>query len=141
MPGRAARVDENREALKLAAGFDLLAPAENVVGIECDTKHVGWNEAQLGGVERDFADQNAVDGREEPSLPALLAEEDGGGDGEHAGDIVQTKHGGGTYRFAGNREAGDTAAEAGPVQRSRGKRLQADPVFIFFSRRNVALSL
>ena len=106
MHGRCACVDESGEAGKLAAGFDLPAPAENVIGVESDAKHIGGNEAKLRCVESDIADHDAIDARDEPSLPALLAQEDSGRDSEHAGNVVQTKHGGSTYLFAGNGKAG-----------------------------------
>lgn len=64
---------ERRQALTFSAGLDLLSPAEDVVGREGDAKYVGRDEANLRGVESNITDENAVDAREEPSLPALLA--------------------------------------------------------------------
>lgn len=102
IPGRGGKVDERRKSVPFPTGIDLLSPSENVPGIEGNAEHVGGNEASLRCVEGNVADENAVDAREEPSLPAFLAQQDGGGYGEHTGDIVQTKHGGSTHLYAGN---------------------------------------
>ena len=68
------------------------APAGEVAGVDGDAEEVGGDEAELGGAEADDANDGAVDGGNDPALPEFLANEDGGGDGEHAGEIVQSNH-------------------------------------------------
>src|SRR4029077_19790227 len=68
------------------------APAGEVAGVDGDAEEVGGDKAELGGAETDDANDGAVDGGNDPALPEFLANEDGGGDGEHAGEIVQSNH-------------------------------------------------
>jgi hypothetical protein len=65
------------------------APIDEVAGVKCDAEEIGGDETELGGAEADDTDDGAVDGGDDPTLPELLANEHGGGDGEHAGEIIE----------------------------------------------------
>ncbi len=68
------------------------APVDEVAGVEGDAEEVGGDEAELGGADADDADDGAVDAGDDPALPELLANEDGGQDGQDAGEIIQSNH-------------------------------------------------
>jgi len=55
-------------------------------------RRLAGTKPELGRADADDADDGAVDTRDDPALPEFLANEDGGGDGEHAGEIVQSNH-------------------------------------------------
>ena len=90
--GRGTRINAGTKPVELAMRFDLFAPVQNIVRIKSDAKQVGRNESELRGVDSNIADQNAVDRSYQPTLPALLAQEDGGTDCQHTGNIVKSKH-------------------------------------------------
>ena len=63
---------------------------EEIAGIESDAEEIGRDKAELGGAEADDADDSAVDGGNDPTLPEFLAEQDGAENGQNAGDIIQS---------------------------------------------------
>ncbi len=67
--------------------FGLLfwAPVDEVAGVEGDAKEVGGDESELGGADADDADDGAIDSRNDPALPKLLADEHGGKHGQDTG--------------------------------------------------------
>ena len=66
------------------------APVDEVAGVEGDAEEVGGDETELGGADADDADDGAIDGGDDPALPELLANEDGGSDGQDAGEIIES---------------------------------------------------
>lgn len=90
--GGGTSIDARTKPVNPAMSFDLLAPAQNVVGIESDAKDIGRNESRLRRFDCDITNQNAVDPCDHPPLPAFLAQEDGGTNCQHTGDIVESKH-------------------------------------------------
>ncbi len=66
------------------------APVDEVAGVEGDAEKVGGNETELGGAEADDADDGAINGGDDPALPELLANEDGGENGQNARQIIQS---------------------------------------------------
>ena len=66
------------------------APVDEVAGVEGDAEEVGGDEAELGGADANDADDSAVDTGDDPALPELFANEDSGGDGQDAGEIVES---------------------------------------------------
>jgi hypothetical protein len=70
----------------------VFAPFKNVVSIECDAKQIRRDKAELPGVHANDANENAVRAGDDPAFPPLSAHQDGRGDCQNAGDIVQTEH-------------------------------------------------
>ena len=72
--------------------MDLLfgAPVDEVAGVESDAKKVGGNESELRSLNADDANDGAVDGGNDPALPELFANEHGGKNGKHAGEIIES---------------------------------------------------
>ncbi len=66
------------------------APVDEVAGVEGDAEEVGGDETELGGADADDADDSAVDTGDDPALPELLADQDGGEHGQHAGQIIES---------------------------------------------------
>ena len=62
---------------------------EEIAGIQSDAEEIGRDKAELGGAEADDADDGAVDGGNDPTLPEFLAEQDGAEDRKHAREIVE----------------------------------------------------
>ena len=65
------------------------APLQDVVAVQSETKQVGWNETGLRRLETDDADDDAIDARDRPSLPAATSDQDGRSDRQHARDVIQ----------------------------------------------------
>ena len=61
-----------------------LAPGAEVNGVERDAKHVRWNEAELRCAISDEANDDAIDGRHNPSLPITSPHKNGRNNGKHA---------------------------------------------------------
>ncbi len=68
------------------------APVDEIAGVEGDAEEISGDEAELGGADANDADDGAVDTGDDPALPELLANEHGGEDGQHAGQIIQSNH-------------------------------------------------
>ena len=68
------------------------APVDEVAGVEGDAEEIGGDETELGGADTDDADDGAVDGGDDPALPELFANENGGQNGQNAGEIIETNH-------------------------------------------------
>src|SRR5207245_10796719 len=66
------------------------APVDEVAGVEGDAKKIGGDESELGGAEADDAYDGAVNGGHDPALPEFLANKDGSGHGQDAGQIIET---------------------------------------------------
>ncbi len=66
------------------------APVDEVAGVEGDAEEVGGDETELSGADADDADDSAIEGGNDPALPELLANEDGGEHGENARQIIQS---------------------------------------------------
>jgi hypothetical protein len=73
-------------------GVLLGAPVDEVAGVEGDANEIGRDETELGGAEANDTDHGAVDGGDDPALPELLANENGGEHGQNAGHIVESNH-------------------------------------------------
>ena len=67
------------------------APTDKVASVESDAEEIRGDEAELRGAYADDADDSAVNGSDDPTLPQFPAEEDGGENGENARDVVQTQ--------------------------------------------------
>ena len=67
------------------------APSDKVASVESDAEEIRGDEAELRGAHANDADDRAVHRGHHPALPELPAKENGGEDGEHAGDVVQTQ--------------------------------------------------
>ena len=75
------------------SGHSRLAPRTQVDGAHHHAEHVGRNEAQLVGFETDDADQYAVDAGQRPPFPTPSPYQNGGRNGQYAGQVIETKHG------------------------------------------------
>ena len=73
-------------------GLFLGAPVDEVAGVEGDAEEIGGDETELGGADTDDADDGAVDGGDDPALPELFANENGGQNGQNAGEIIEANH-------------------------------------------------
>jgi hypothetical protein len=65
------------------------APVDEVAGVEGDAEEIGGNEAELCGAHADDTDDRAIESSDDPALPELLANEHGGENGQHAGEIIE----------------------------------------------------
>ena len=65
------------------------APVDEIAGVESDAEEVGGDETELGGAHADDTDDGAIEGSNDPALPELLANEHGGENGQHAGQIIE----------------------------------------------------
>ena len=70
-----------------------LAPIPEVIGIESDAEQVCGHEPKLSGVKGNHTDDQAVRTGDNPSLPEFSSHEDRRKDSQHAGNIIQSKHG------------------------------------------------
>ena len=68
------------------------APVDEVAGVQGDAEEIGGDETELCGADADDAHDSAIDGGNDPSLPKLLANEDGGEDGQNARKIIESNH-------------------------------------------------
>ena len=67
------------------------APRDQVAGVESDAEQIRRDEAELRGAHANDTDDRTIHGGNDPALPEFPAEQDGGEDGENAGDVVQTQ--------------------------------------------------
>jgi len=63
-----------------------------VVGVEADAEKVCGDEAELRGVNADEANDDAIERGHDPAVPHASPDQNGGNDGENAGNVVQSKH-------------------------------------------------
>lgn len=77
-----------RELLILLLG----APVEEIGRVESDAKNIGGYETELGGADADHTDDGTVQGRNDPALPELFANEDGGQHSQNTGEIIESNH-------------------------------------------------
>ncbi len=68
-----------------------IAPPADVVCINRKAEDVGGDEAYLGSAKGDHADDDAIDGCKDPSVPVVASDKDGGDNGEHARDVVEAE--------------------------------------------------
>ena len=70
--------------------FGLLfgAPVDEVAGVEGDAEKVGGNETELCSADANDANDGAIEGGNDPALPEFLANQDGGENGQHDGEII-----------------------------------------------------
>ena len=68
------------------------APGPQVEGIEHNTKQVRWNEAQLRCSQPDDANDQAIDRRQYPALPASSSNQNRGQNCEHTRQAVKPQH-------------------------------------------------
>src|ERR1700730_12907381 len=81
----------NRGCLRRGIIGQLLgAPVDEVAGVKGDAEEIGGDKPELGGAYADNANDGAIEGRDDPALPELLANEHGGDDGQHAGQIIES---------------------------------------------------
>ena len=66
------------------------APVDEVAGVEGDAKEIGGDESELSSADANDAYDGAVDSSDDPSLPEFLANKDGSGHGQDAGQIIET---------------------------------------------------
>ncbi len=71
-------------------GLLLGAPVDEVAGVEGDAEKVGGNETELSCADADDTDHGAIEGSNNPALPELLANQDGGENGQNARQIIQS---------------------------------------------------
>ncbi len=67
-------------------------PVDEVAGVEGDTKDIGGDKSELGGADADDTDDGAIDGGHDPALPEFLANQQGGENGQNAGQIIKPNH-------------------------------------------------
>jgi hypothetical protein len=65
------------------------APVDEVAGIEGNAEEVGGDKTELGGAHADDADDGAIEGSNDPALPEFFANEHGGENRQHAGQIIE----------------------------------------------------
>jgi hypothetical protein len=67
-------------------------PVEEIGRVQGDAQEIGGYETELGGADADDTDNGAIEGSNNPALPELFANEDGGQDGQNAGEIIESNH-------------------------------------------------
>lgn len=85
MPNRCGR---GRELLILLLG----TPVEEIGCVKRDAKEVGGYETELGGADADDTDDGAIQRGNNPALPELFANKNGGQDGQNTGKIIEANH-------------------------------------------------
>jgi len=68
------------------------APIQKVGGIKSDAEEIGGDETELGSADSDHTDHGAIQGSHNPTLPELFTNEDGGQNGQNAGEIIESNH-------------------------------------------------
>ena len=66
-------------------------PFQHVVGINAQAEEVCRDKPQLRGANADHANNEAIDGGDDPALPSASSDHQCGGDGQDAGEIVESK--------------------------------------------------
>jgi hypothetical protein len=67
-------------------------PLGYVVGVDHEAEKICGDEAGLRGSDSDDADDGAVGGSDDPSVPTTATDEDRGEHGKYARDVVETEH-------------------------------------------------
>ena len=67
-------------------------PVDEISRIKGDAKKIGGYETELGGADADDTDDGAIECSNNPALPELLANEDGGQDRQNAREIIESNH-------------------------------------------------
>src|ERR1700675_1657126 len=67
-------------------------PIEEIGRVKGDAKEVCGYETELGGADADNTDDGAIQGGNNPALPELFANEDGGQDRQNTRDIIESNH-------------------------------------------------
>ena len=70
-----------------------LAPVPHVVNIQTETKDVGGNEAELGRVPGNHADEDAVHAGQYPAMPVSFPNQNSGEYSQQAGNVIKSQHG------------------------------------------------
>jgi hypothetical protein len=77
------RYSEIKDCLRsVSFGF---APGTKIYGVKSDAEYICRNEAELRGPKTNHTDYGAIDGRQDPALPATLAQQDGRHNRKNAG--------------------------------------------------------
>jgi len=70
----------------LSFGF---SPRPKIYGVQANTENIGWNKAKLSRTKADDADDRAIDGGQDPPLPATLSQQDGRNNRKNAGYVIE----------------------------------------------------
>src|ERR1700730_10264405 len=68
------------------------APVEEIGRVQGDAKKIGGYETELSGAHADHTDDGAIEGGNDPALPELFANEDGGQHSQNTGEIIESNH-------------------------------------------------
>jgi len=68
-----------------------LSPGPQIHSVQHQAKHVGRYETELFSSQPYDANNDAINCCQDPALPTSTADQDGGDNGQHARDIIQTK--------------------------------------------------
>jgi hypothetical protein len=84
-------IRQTKECLQLGIiGQFFGAPVDEVAGVEGNAEKIGGDETELRGADANDADDGAINGGDDPALPEFLADEHGGENGQHAGEIIES---------------------------------------------------
>ena len=72
-----------------------LAPVPHVVNVQTKAEDVGGNEAELGRVPGNQADDDAVHAGQHPAVPISFPNQNSGEYSQQAGNVVKSQHGAG----------------------------------------------
>jgi hypothetical protein len=67
-------------------------PVYEIRGVKGDANEVCRYETELGSADADHTDDGAIEGGDNPALPELFANEDGGQHGQNTGEIIESNH-------------------------------------------------
>jgi hypothetical protein len=65
-------------------------PLKEVAGVKGNAEEIRGNETKLGGAHANDADDSAIESGDDPAMPQLPANEDGGQNGQDAGNVIQS---------------------------------------------------
>jgi hypothetical protein len=68
------------------------APVDEVARVKGDAKEISGHETELGSSHADHTDDRAIQGGNNPALPELLANENGGQNSQNTGKIIESNH-------------------------------------------------
>ena len=84
-------IRQTKECLQLGIiGQFFGAPVDEVAGVEGNAEKIGGDETELRGADANDADDGAINSGDDPALPEFLADEHGGENGQHAGEIIES---------------------------------------------------
>jgi hypothetical protein len=69
-----------------------LAPGAKINRVQSDAEHIRRNEAELGCAKADEANDDTIDGGQNPALPTAPSHQNCGNDCKYARQVIKAEH-------------------------------------------------